>query len=116
MKRTTTTITGVAALIGATLMITTPRPPVPPARPGADLCLAIDDEPMCDIAHSTPTSDPPPETRFPRDLTRLRADRSRPCLRRVAGGPAVRGEHPIDDRAVGKGERGPQTRVGEALG
>ena len=65
MKRTTTTITGVAALIGATLMITTPRPPVPPARPAADLCLAIDDEPMCDIAHSTPTSDPPPEIAIP---------------------------------------------------
>lgn len=63
MKRTTTTVTGIAALIGATLMITTPTPTSAASPTRTDLCLAIDDEPMCDVVHSTPTSDPPPETR-----------------------------------------------------
>ena len=66
MKRTTTTVTGIAALIGATLMITTPTPTSAASPTRTDLCLAIDDEPMCDVVHSTPTSDPPPETRIRR--------------------------------------------------
>ena len=65
MKRTTKTIAGTAAMIGATFVITTPTPTSATRPMAAEVCLAIDDEPLCDIVRSTPTLDPPdgPDTR-----------------------------------------------------
>ena len=73
MKRTTTTVTGIAALIGTTLIFTTHTPTSAASPTRADLCVAIDDEPMCDVAQSTGTSDPPPDARS--------ADTSPGCVR-----------------------------------
>ncbi len=49
MKHTTKTVAGIAALIGATAVITTPVPAGATDSTPLGLCLAIDDEPRCDI-------------------------------------------------------------------
>jgi hypothetical protein len=52
---TTKTLIGVAALIGAALTIAAPASAGAANRPATGLCLAIDDEPICDLARSPST-------------------------------------------------------------
>ena len=66
MKRTTKTIAGIAALIGATLVITDADADQRHQADWRQKCAWRSiDEPLCDIVRSTPTLDPPdgPDTR-----------------------------------------------------
>ena len=55
MKRTTKTVTSVAALIGATLVIATPASAGATNSTQLDVCLAIDDEPLCELVRPPST-------------------------------------------------------------
>ncbi len=55
MKHTTKTVTSIAALIGATLVIAAPTPADATGPTRLDVCLAIDDEPLCDLVRPTST-------------------------------------------------------------
>ena len=55
MKHTTKTVTSIAALIGATLVIAAPTPANATGQTRLDVCLAIDDEPLCDLVRPTST-------------------------------------------------------------
>ena len=56
MNHTTRTVTAIAALIGATLVIATPASASTTTRARLDVCLAIDDEPLCDLVRLPPAT------------------------------------------------------------
>jgi hypothetical protein len=55
MNNTTRIITSIAALIGATVVIATPVPASAAGSARLGVCLAIDDEPLCDVVRPTRT-------------------------------------------------------------
>jgi len=80
MKRTTKTIAATAALIGATFVVTAPTPTSATSPNGARVCLAIDDEPLCEVVRSTPTGDQP-DGPVTRPTTRELATDTSDCVR-----------------------------------
>jgi hypothetical protein len=54
MNHTTRTVTIIAAVIGATLVIATPASASTTNPTRVDVCLAIDDEPLCDLVGLPP--------------------------------------------------------------